>query len=214
MKIYLCGDSTAANYTEKQAPQMGWGQALALQHPELSIENRAMAGRSTKSYLAEGRLTAIEQSLAPGDLLLIQFAHNDESELVWRHTDPDTSYVRNLTLFIATARLKGAAAALLTPLPLREFRDDQLQESHGPYRAAMHCLARQLDVPLLDVYTAGTELLSRLGEEESRKLYMHLEKGQYPAWPNGLRDTTHTCRAGAEAYAGIVYALLKEHRLI
>ena len=60
MTIYICGDSTAASYKPEQAPIMGWGQALGELLPGVRVENRAMAGRSTKSFLSEGRLQKIE----------------------------------------------------------------------------------------------------------------------------------------------------------
>ncbi len=96
MTIFICGDSTAASYKPEQAPQTGWGQALPEILPGVRVENRAAAGRSSKSFLAEGRLQKIETELRPGDLLLIQFTHNDCSDLVWRHTDPWTSFYHTL----------------------------------------------------------------------------------------------------------------------
>ena len=81
MKIYICGDSTAASYPVEEAPMVGWGQVLG-ERIDVPVENRAIAGRSSKSYLAEGRLQKIETEIEPGDLLLIQFTHNDASDLV------------------------------------------------------------------------------------------------------------------------------------
>ncbi len=72
MTIFICGDSTAASYTEDKAPITGWGQVLGELLPGVNIANHAMAGRSSKSFLAEGRLIPIEKALQPGDLLLIQ----------------------------------------------------------------------------------------------------------------------------------------------
>ena len=76
MKIYICGDSTAASYSQEEAPMVGWGQVLG-EIIDVPVENRAMAGRSSKSYLAEGRLQKIETEIEPGDLLLIQFTDGD-----------------------------------------------------------------------------------------------------------------------------------------
>ena len=209
MKIYICGDSTAASYTGAQAPIMGWGQALPLFLPGVAIENRAMAGRSSKSFLAEGRLQRIEQEIQPGDLMLIQFAHNDMSDLVWRHTDPWTGFYHNLEIFADTALLRGAAPVLMTPTCCRSWKDGKLQESLGEYPDAIRVLAARRNVPLIDLYAKSTALLRQLGEEESRKLYMHVEKGVYPAYPDGCADDTHTRRPGAEAYARITAEALK-----
>ena len=100
MTIYICGDSTAATYPPENAPITGWGQLLGDYLPNVNVVNKAVGGRSTKSFLAEGRLTDIERTIQPGDLLLIQFTHNDTSDLVWRHTDPNTSFSANLETYV------------------------------------------------------------------------------------------------------------------
>ena len=210
MTIYICGDSTAASYKPEQAPIMGWGQALGELLPGARVENRAMAGRSTKSFLSEGRLQKIETEIQPGDLMLIQFTHNDVNELVWRHTDPWTSFYHNLEIFVDTAILHGARPVLLTPICLRSWRDGRLQESHGEYPEAVRVLAAQRNVPLIDLYEKSTALVRKMGDEESKKLYLHVEPGVYPAYPNGNMDDTHTKRAGAEAYAQVVAEALRE----
>ena len=111
MTIYICGDSTAQTYTPDRAPMTGWGQILGELLPDVRIENRAIGGRSTKSFLAEGSLQKIEEEIQPDDLLLIQFTHNDTSSLVWRHTEPWTSFRNNLSIFVDTARLEGRRAS-------------------------------------------------------------------------------------------------------
>ncbi len=210
MTIYVCGDSTAASYTPEQAPITGWGQVLPEFLPGVRVENRAMAGRSTKSFLSEGRLQKIETEIQPGDLLLIQFSHNDESDLVWRHTDPWTSFYHNLEIFVDTAILHGARPVLMTPICRRCWRDGKLLESHEDYPDVIRTLAAQRSVPLIDMYAKSFRYVGELGDEESKKLYLHLEKGVYPAWPNGNADDTHTKRAGAEAYARMAAEGLKE----
>lgn len=213
MTIYLCGDSTAASYSEQEAPMVGWGQVL----PELvteRVDNRAMPGRSTKSFLSEGRLQAIETEIQAGDLMLIQFAHNDESDLVWRHTDPWTSYTNNLKIFAHTALLHRAQPVLLTPICRRFWQDGQLRHSHEEYLEAMILMAQSHGLPLIDLYGQSRELVARLGEEESKRLYMHLEKGAYPAYPLGQADDTHTRRAGAEAFASMAAEGLRRFGLI
>ena len=212
MTLFICGDSTAASYSADQAPLTGWGQVL----PELiraRVDNRAMAGRSTKSFLAEGRLQRIEGEIRAGDLLLIQFAHNDESELVWRHTDPWTSFSRNLEIFLDTAVLHGAQPVLLTPICCRCWKDGRLQPSHGDYPAAMRMLASRRGVPMIDLYRQSFDLVQSMGEDESRSLFMHLEKGAYPAYPDGQTDDTHTRRAGALAFARLAADGLKDFGL-
>lgn len=214
MTNYICGDSTAASYKPEEAPITGWGQVLHEFLPGVRVENRAMGGRSTKSFLSEGRLQRIETEIQPGDLLLIQFSHNDESDLVWRHTDPWTSFYHNLEIYVDTALLHGTRPVLMTPICRRMWRDGKLLESHGDYPDVIRTLAAQRNVPLIDMYKKSLEYVRELGDEASKKLYLHVEKGVYPAWPNGNTDDTHTQRAGAEAYARMTAEALKEFGLV
>lgn len=201
MTIYVCGDSTAAAYTPEEAPITGWGQMLEKFVPDATVKNLARGGRSTKSFLSEGRLQAVEGEMGPGDLLLIQFTHNDTSDLVWRHTDPWTSFLNNLSIFVDTARMRGAQPVLMTPICRRYWREGALQESHGEYPAAIRALAGKLNVPLIDIYEKSTALVREMGDEASRKLYMHVAPGMYPAYPDGQQDDTHTQALGAETFA-------------
>ena len=210
MTIYVCGDSTAASYKPEEAPITGWGQVLGEFIPGIRVENRAMGGRSTKSFLSEGRLQKIETEIRPGDLLLIQFTHNDTSDLVWRHTDPWTSFYHNLEIFVDTALLHQARPVLMTPICRRYWRNGMLLESHGEYPDVIRTLARQRSVPLIDLYEQGTRLIREMGDAESRKLYLYTEPGIYPAYPDGSADDTHTQHAGAEFYARLTAEKLKE----
>lgn len=214
MTIYVCGDSTAASYTPEQAPITGWGQVVGEFLPGVNVVNKAMGGRSTKSFLADGRLSAIEAAIQPGDLMLIQFTHNDGSDLVWRHTDPFTSFAANLALYVDTARLHGATPVLLTPIPRRCWRDGELIDLHGDYPAAIRLVAMQKGVPLLDITRLGMDALRALGEDATRPLYMHVDAGLYPAYPDGSKDDTHTQRAGAELFARITAEQLRAQGLI
>ena len=214
MTIYVCGDSTAASYSPEAAPITGWGQVLGEMLPGIRVENRAMGGRSTKSFLSEGRLQQIETEIQAGDLMLIQFTHNDTSDLVWRHTDPWTSFQHNLEIYVDTAQMYGACPVLMTPICRRYWREGKLLESHGEYPEVIRVLAERRNIPLIDIYEKSTRLVRELGEKESRKLYLHVEPGVYPAYPEGSVDDTHTKRAGAEAYARMTAEALKELKLI
>ncbi|MBQ8202080.1 MAG: rhamnogalacturonan acetylesterase [Clostridia bacterium] len=214
MTIFVCGDSTAATYAPDRAPITGWGQVLGEFIPGVRIVNKAMGGRSTKSFLADGRLVDIEKEMQPGDLLLIQFTHNDTSDLVWRHTDPHTSFAANLELFVDTARVHDAIPVLMTPIPRRWWREGKIANAHGEYPDAIRRVAKQKAVPLLDVLAESTRVIESMGDEATCPLYMNVEPGIYPAYPDGSKDDTHTQRAGAEFFARITAELLKKQHLI
>ena len=214
MTIFICGDSTAASYKPEQAPITGWGQVLGEFLPGVNIVNKAMGGRSTKSFLADGRLVAIEKDIQPGDLMLIQFAHNDGSDLVWRHTDPHTSFAANLALFVDTARIHGAIPVLMTPTPRRCWREGELIDLLGEYPGAIRRVAMQKGTALLDITVEAMKALRDMGEEATRTLYMNVEPGVYPAYPNGSTDNTHTRHAGAALFARITAELLQQQGLV
>ena len=202
--IFICGDSTAASYGPEQAPLTGWGQVLPELLPGATIVNRAIAGRSTRTFLNEGRLDAIGTLIRPGDALLIQFGHNDGGNKPERHTEPWGDFTDNLNRFVDFALEHGARPVLLTPICIRLWRDGALQPSHGEYLEAVRALAAKRGLPLIDLYEASRAVVSGLGERGSRALYMHLAPGEFPGWPEGSVDDTHTRRAGAEAFARAV----------
>ena len=210
MKIFVCGDSTAQTYDPAETLMVGWGQLLGEHLPGVTVCNHAKAGRSTKSFLAEGRLQQLDGLVGSGDLVLIQFAHNDENEKPERHTEPYTTYTENLTAFVRFARERGAIPVFLTPICMRVWEDGVLQETHGEYLAAMRQLAERLHVPLIDAYRDSFAAVAEAGEEGSKAFFMHLKPGEDKRYPEGLSDNAHTRRAGAERFAaGIAEGLVK-----
>ncbi len=169
--------------------------------PSVTVLNHAIAGRSTRTFLAEGRLSRIEPLLQPEDLLLIQFGHNDEGSRPERHTEPWTSFSENLCVFVTAARAHGARPVLVTPICIRNFEKGVLLPSHGEYLSAIHALAEKENVPLIDLYTLSFSVVQSLGEEASKAFYMIFPAGTDSRYPDGSLDTTHTRAPGAECYA-------------
>ena len=210
MRIFVCGDSTAQTYDPAETLMVGWGQLLGEHLPGVTVCNHAKAGRSTKSFLAEGRLQQLDGLVGLGDLVLIQFAHNDENEKPERHTEPYTTYTENLTAFVRFAQERGAVPVFLTPICMRVWEGGVLQETHGEYLAAMRQLAERLHVPLIDAYRDSFAAVAEAGEEGSKAFFMHLAPGEDARYPEGLSDNAHTRRAGAERFAaGIAEGLVK-----
>lgn len=212
-RIYYAGDSTAAQNTVFSYPQTGMGQGLSLYlKREHIIQNFAVNGRSTKSFLSEGRLSAIRKELNQGDFLLIQFGHNDEKkEDPSRYATPFGEYQTNLEQFVLTAKELGAYPILITPLSRRIFNEDgSLKDTHGDYPAAMRQLGLRLNVPVIDLSRLSFELLERTGDEESKKWFMYFPAGCYQNYPNGKADNTHLRYEGAIRFAGILAEELKK----
>ena len=214
MRIFVCGDSTAASYNPEETRMVGWGQLLGDYLPGTDVVNLSMAGRSTKTFLAEGRLEPAGQA-DPGDLVLIQFAHNDENDKKpERYTATWTEFTENLRFFIRFAREHGTVPVLLTPICMRIWQDGKLQPTHGEYPAAMRAVAEETDVPLIDLYTESFRIVEEMGEEGSKALFMHFAPGEDPAYPDGSQDNAHTKRAGAERFAAAAARGLKALGLV
>jgi lysophospholipase L1-like esterase len=202
--VWLAGDSTMAQKQPDRRPETGWGEALqpCFDSSEVRIANRAMNGRSTRSFIAEGRWHAIVDSLHAGDYVLIQFGHNDEKAGTDRYASPE-DYARNLARFVSDVRAHDAHPVLLTPVVRRKFDGATLQATHGAYPDAARRAAREHHVPLIDMTRASAALVQRLGPDSSRALWLHLEPGANPNYPAGVHDDTHFNPEGARVMAGL-----------
>ena len=170
--IYLAGDSTMAQKLPEKRPETGWGEALQkfFKEDKVRIENHAQNGRSTRTFIAEGRWQAIIDKLKKGDYVFIQFGHNDESkEKVDRYTPPE-DYRRNLIKFISEVRAKKAIPVLLTPVMRRRFdKDGNFFDTHGEYPDIVRAVAAENKVALIDMHRQSEKVIKRYGVEGSRE---------------------------------------------
>ncbi|MEU0896466.1 rhamnogalacturonan acetylesterase [Streptomyces massasporeus] len=207
--LYIAGDSTAAQKYKDAAPETGWGMAIPffLQSSQLAVSNHAVNGRSSKSFVDEGRLKVILAALRPGDFLLVQFAHNDEkAEDPTRYTEPWSTYQRYLRMYLDGARARGARPVLATSVERRRFdAAGKALPTHGEYPAAMRALAAEERVPLLDVQALSLALWQRLGAEETKK---------YFNWTATEQDNTHFNPPGAIEVARLVARELLRTRVL
>jgi len=210
--IYLAGDSTVANCPIHEAPMAGWGQTFHEFFQEnILIINKAMGGRSSNSFIEEGRLEAIMNEILPDDFLFIQFGHNDQKSY---GTDPFTTFQSNLTEYITGARAKGAYPILITPVHRRKFNEDGILENTlGEYPEAMMELAEKLDVPLIDLWSKTRKLYEELGVEGSKKLFTIFAPNEQPNYPDGIIDNTHFSEHGAKEVGRLVIEGIRDLRL-
>lgn len=202
--IHLAGDSTLAEKLPEKRPETGWGEHLAARFRPGSVRvlNHAKNGRSTRTFIEEGRWQTLMDGLQAGDWVLIQFGHNDQSiEKPDRYT-PLADYERNLARFVADVRARGATPILLTPLARRRYDGEgRVQDSHGEYPGRVRALAAREHVVLIDLERRSQALLQEAGVEGSRRLFLQLTPGAHPNYPQGVEDNTHFSPLGAHRMA-------------
>lgn len=225
--IYIASDSTAADHTlnddywESRHPVTGWAQKLEplvngdnlkalasiIDSDKVQVINRARGGRSTRTFFEEGRWRRIYRDLKPGDLVLIQFGHNDAAvEKTERYVTPE-GYREYLRLFIAQTRERGAYPVLMTPVARNyPWKDGKLMNDHGEYTHAVKEIALETGTPWIDLLAKSKAFFTDRGEAyTSANYFMNLPAGKFPAYPDGQDDNTHFQPEGAEEVAKLVY---------
>ncbi len=212
--IYLAGDSTMSIKQDRAHPERGWGMFLQPHFStEATVDNRAMNGRSTKTFISEGRWASILQTLAAGDWVIFQFGHNDSSKSKGERYTPPSQYRANLVRFVEETRAKNANPILCTPIVRRRFNEDGFYDTHGVYPGLVRSVADSLDVPLIDMHQSSMALLKEMGAEATKDLFLHIQPGEVPVLPEGLEDNTHFSPAGAEKMAGLFVDELRKKEI-
>ncbi len=230
--IFIIGDSTAAKKDlSKGSPERGWGMALQCYFDEqyIRVDNHAVNGRSSRSFINEGRWEKVRQLIRPGDYVIIQFGHNDEKPKPDRHTDPGSTFDYNLAKFVRETREQGGIPVLMNPVVRRNFavkaakndddealrkttfkdapkqvEGDSLIDTHGLYRVAPHDVAKRMNCYFVDANQITHQLEQSLGVEGSKKLHMWYKPGEHPALPDGRQDNTHYNIWGAHQVARLL----------
>lgn len=194
IRILLIGDSTVATYTKppKDRPDLtGWGQVFGeFFNDDITILNRAASGRSSKSFIKEGRWKKAVAEKA--DYLLIQFGHNDCPGKGDRTTDPATTYQDYLLQYIDEARAANIKPVLVTPMTRRRFQNGMIWTTLRPYADAMLKVGREKNVPVIDLHQKSVALYNQLGDEKSAD------------FNPSATDRTHFSRKGAQEIARLV----------
>lgn len=215
--VYLAGDSTVSNYSSSLAPRAGWGQVLnQFFDDQVVVKNEAIPGRSSKSFIDEGRLDTILNEIDKGDYLIIQFGHNDEKiKDPNRYTEPYSTYKNYLKQYIDGARAKQAIPVLVTPVERRYFTvDGVLSRTHGDYPAAMKELGLEEHVPVIDLTAKSHALFQKLGPKSTKDVFLCLDAQENGNYPNGVQDNTHFQKTGAKMLAQLVIDGIKESNLV
>lgn len=229
--IFVIGDSTAANKDISGGKQeRGWAMALQCYFDDhVIIDNHAVNGRSSKSFIDEGRWEKVVSLIMPGDYVIIQFGHNDEKTQPNRHTDPGSTFDYNLARFVRETREHGGIPVLMNSVVRRNFHvkapiiadDEQLRnttfsdgaktvegdtliDTHGQYRVAPRDVAQRMNCHFIDANRITHNLEQSLGTEGSKALHMWFLPGTEPSEPKGKQDNTHYNVHGAHVVARLL----------
>jgi pectinesterase len=190
IRIVLVGDSTVTD-------DFGWGTGFKrLVTPSTDVINTAANGRSSKTFIAEGRW---EEALAKkGQYYLIQFGHNDEpGKGPDRETDPSTTFRENIARYVDDARAIGAKPVLVTSLVRRIYNQDgTIRTTQTPYVEAVRALAKEKNVPLVDLHAVSLADAEQTGDDVWTDLSPRDDKGQI--------DRTHLNLKGSEVVGRMV----------
>ncbi|HYF31611.1 MAG TPA: rhamnogalacturonan acetylesterase [Chitinophagaceae bacterium] len=211
IRVWLIGDSTMSIKEQKAYPETGWGMPFVhFFDSTVIIENHAKNGRSTKTFISEKLWERVINNVREGDYVFIQFGHNDEAkEKVERYTTPE-EYKANLSRFVTETKHKKGNPILLTPVTRRRFDSTgKIMETHPVYSDAVRALAKELNVPLIDLDKKSQELLQQFGPETSKLLFLQLQPGEHPNYPEGKNDNTHFSELGARKIAQLVLAEIR-----
>lgn len=225
--IFVIGDSTAAEKSHPESqPERGWGMVLqGCFDDRILVDNHAVNGRSSKSFIDEGRWQKVLDKIKPGDYVFIQFGHNDEKPKPDRHTDPGSTFDANLKKYVLETRDKGGIPVLFNAVVRRcyyaenlkqdddeklrnttfdgeeKINSDTLIDTHGLYVVAPKNVARELNVPFVDATKITHDIETEMGIVNSRKLHMWLKPGEVASIPKGRKDNTHYTIYGARIVA-------------
>ena len=228
--VFMIGDSTMANKPyENSSPERGWGMVLqGFFTDDVVVDNHAVNGRSSKSFIDEGRWQVVLHRIKPGDYVIIQFGHNDEKPQPDRHTDPGSTFDANLRCFVEETRSKGGIPILMNSVVRRNFQqavalnddDEKLRETvytgqmpqegevlvdtHGDYIVSPRLVAQATSTFFVDANKVTHDLEQSLGPEASKALHMWFKPGENPSLPKGREDNTHYSVYGAHVVASLL----------
>jgi lysophospholipase L1-like esterase len=187
--IWMIGDSTMSIKETRAYPETGWGMPFVyFWGSAVTVDNRAMNGRSTSSFRAEGRWKPVLENMKEGDYVLIQFGHNDEVPTKKTYTT-EKEFEANLKRYMEETKSKKALPVLFTPVARRKFDEEgKVVGTHDVYSEIVRKVARETIVPMIDLDRLGQGLIQEFGEEHSKLLFNHLKPGEHPNYPEGKED--------------------------
>ncbi len=208
--VFLAGNSTVVDQDDE--PWASWGQMIPrFFNSGLVFSNQAESGLSLSSFLSSNRLMKVLNMMKPGDYLFIEFGHNDQKE-----KGPDDgaykSYSDRMRLFVNEFRKKGGIPVIVSPANRRSFDENSIiTNSLGDYPKAAEHVARELDVPFIDLNGMTKVLYESMGVEKSKNAFVIYPANTFTGQPTALNDNTHFNSYGAYQLAKCIIEGIKKN---
>lgn len=223
--IHVIGDSTVCDYKESAYPQTGWGQVIApfFDQSRVKVINYAIGGRSSKSFVNDGRLDAVLNATQPGDYIFVQLGTNDRDYSKADRYVPIDSSAYWFQKYVDGAKRKNAHIVLMSPLmlntyPRNVFDNNMTDASHKgkeyPVKDVIADVAKKNGVPFIDLTTKTYNLYKQVSSAYiSRYIFKMFLPGEYPNYPNGVTNdgTTHFQESGSVVHAQLITEGLREN---
>ncbi len=213
--LYLIGDSTVKNGSGKGEDSLwGWGTVLPqfFDTTKITIENHAIGGRSSRTFITEGRWDKVLSKLKKGDYVIMQFGHNDggavndtlrargslkgvgtETEaidnLITKKHEIVYTYGWYMRKYINEAKAKGAIPIVCSPVPRNIFKDGKIEIPETGYNVWAEQVALSNGAYFIDLYKIVARNYDAIGQERVKNDFFT------------QKDHTHTTKAGAEVNA-------------
>ena len=217
--IHVVGDSTVQTYKDNAYPQTGWGQVIGyfFDGARVKVNNAALGGRSSRTFIEEGRLDGVINSAQKGDYLFVQFGHNDRDySKEARYVEP-SQFPGYIQKYVDAGQKKGMNVILISPMNLNGSRNVFSTGSNNyDARGMMQTVAKNNKIPFVDLnmksYNTYNTTYKSMPDYVTRYLYKKLEKGEYPNYPDGVNDgTTHFQEMGSMGHAQMICEELEEN---
>ncbi len=229
--VYLVSDSTVQTYEPIFYPQTGWGevfcrffgtlteekececsypQARTYVTEELIIENRSIGGRSSRSFYEEGKWDEVLEQICPGDYVFVQWGHNDNTAVRPNRYVPSDQFEEWMQFYVDGTKQRGGICVLVTPVARYHYEKDSDGKVHfisdfEGYRQVMLKMAKEQNLPLIDLTQRSLALCDQAGEEGAAAFFLRLQPGETDGhYKEGVSDSTHLQRYGALKFAQCV----------
>lgn len=207
--VFLCGNSTVVD--QDYEPWASWGQMITRWFgPQVCFANFAESGETASTFLAIGRYAKALSMMKRGDIVVMEFGHNDQKQKM-PGAGPYYNFATALKTFVDEARRRGATPIFVTPTQRRFFdAEGKIKETHGEYPEAMQWVAQREKCPLIDLHQLTRRLFEHFGPEGSKQLFVHYPAHTYAGQDQPLADNTHFNPYGAYEIAKLVIEGMKE----